>query len=71
MEDILNMQFDLKTCGNESHEKDTKHIYASATNLLRIRKGNLNWCKCGNCKNETREIDCLLQRGGCNAYCFD
>ena len=23
------------------------------------RIGNLDWCKCGHCKNEAREIDCL------------
>ena len=27
-----------------------------------IRIGNLNWCKCGHCKNEVREIDCLCCR---------
>ena len=31
-----------KTCGNESHEKETKLIYASAADLLHIRIGNLN-----------------------------
>ena len=31
-----------KTCGNESHEKKTKHIYASAADLLHIRMGNIN-----------------------------
>ena len=51
-----------KTCGNGSHGKETEHIYASATNLLHIIKWNLNWCKCGNCRNETREIDCLCCR---------
>ena len=50
-------QFELelkKTCGNENHEKETKHIYASADDLLHIRIGNLNWCK-----NKGREIVCL------------
>ena len=42
--------------------KETKHIYASAANLFHIRKGNFNWCKCGHCKNEAREIDCLCYR---------
>ena len=46
---ILNSK---KTCGNESQEKETKHIYASAADLLRIRIGNLNWRKCGHCKNK-------------------
>ena len=44
-----------KTCCNESHEKETKHIHASADNLLHIRIGNLNWCKCGHCKKEKPE----------------
>ena len=43
--------------GNESHEKKNKHIYASAADLLYIRTGNRDWCKCGHCKNEAREID--------------
>ena len=32
-----------KTCDNESHEKETKHIHASAADLLHIRIGNLDW----------------------------
>ena len=40
----------------------TKYIHASAADLLHIRKGNLDWCKCGHCKNEAREIDCLCCR---------
>ena len=51
-----------KTGGNESHEKvtaETQHYNASAADLLRIRIGNLNWCKCGHGKNEAREVDCL------------
>ena len=49
-------------CGNENHEKGTKHIHASAADLLHIRTGNLNRCKCRHCKNEVREIktDCLM-----------
>ena len=27
-----------------------------------IRIGNLDWCKCGHCKNEAIEIDCLFCR---------
>ena len=48
-----------KTCGNEDHEKKTKHINASAEDLLHFRIGNLDWYKCGYCKKEAREIDCL------------
>ena len=35
-----------KTFSNKSHEKgttETKHIHASAANLLHIRIGNLDW----------------------------
>ena len=35
-----------KICGNETHEKETKHIHASAADLLHIRKGNLD-CSAG------------------------
>ena len=35
------------------------YIHASATVLLHIRIGNLDWCKCEYCKNEAKEIDCL------------
>ena len=51
-----------KKCGNESHEKETKHIYASAANRLHIRIENLDWCKYRHFKNERREIDCLCCR---------
>ena len=51
-----------KTCGNENHEKKTKHTHASSVDLLHNRIGNLDWCKCGHCKNEAREIDCLCYR---------
>ena len=38
----------------------TPSVATSETaNLLHIRVGNLDWCKCGHCKNEAREIDCL------------
>ena len=48
--------------GNERHQKETKHIQASGANLLHVTIGNLDWCKFGHCKNETREIDCLCCR---------
>ena len=38
------------------------NIHASAVNLLPIRIGSLDWCKCGFCKIEVREIDCLCFR---------
>ena len=46
----------------KNHEKEAKPIRASVANSLHIRIGNLNWCKCGHCKNEAREIDCLCCR---------
>ena len=46
-------------CGNQSHEKEIKQMYASAVDLCHIRIGNLNWCKYEHCKNESKEIDCL------------
>ena len=42
--------------------KKTKLIHPSAANFLHNRIGNLDWCKCGHCKNEAREIDCLYCR---------
>ena len=48
-----------KAYGNDSHEKEAKHIDASAADLLHIRIENLYWCKCRHCKNEAREIDFL------------
>ena len=51
-----------KMCGNKSHEKETKHIHASADNLLQIRIGSLDWCKCWDGRNEAREIDCFCFR---------
>ena len=43
-----------KNSGNKSHGKETKQIHASVADLLSIRKGNSDWCKCGHCKNEAR-----------------
>ena len=34
-----------KTCGKESHENETKHIHASAADLLHFRIENLDWRK--------------------------
>ena len=55
---------------DESHEKETKHIHASAADLLQIRMENLDWCKCGQCKNEVREIEFLFCREVDESYCF-
>ena len=41
---------------------ETKYIHALAAVLLHIRIWNLDWCKCGHCKNEARKIDCLCCR---------
>ena len=41
-----------RACNNERHDKETEHIHASAADLLRIRIGNLDWCKCWQCKRK-------------------
>ena len=46
----------------ERQVKGTKHIHASAADLLHIRIENPDCYKCGHCKNEAREIDCLCCR---------
>ena len=54
-----------KEKSNGSHEKEAKHSHAfraSAADLSDIRIGNVDWCKCGYCKKEVREIDCLCCR---------
>ena len=51
-----------KKCGKESQLKKAKHIHASSVELLHIRIGNVNWCKCEHCKNEASKIDCLCCR---------
>ena len=44
---------------NGNLEKETKHSHASAAHLSDIRIGNVDWCICGFCKKEVREIDCF------------
>ena len=54
-----------KKKSNGNHEKETKHSHASKASQLiyqNIRIGNVDWCKCGYCKKEVREIDCLCCR---------
>ena len=46
------------TCGNEVF----RSIIFHHRKKLNIRIGNLDWSKCGHCKNEVREIDCLCCR---------
>ena len=44
---------------------ETKHIWgerSSAVDLIHIRIENLDWCKCGHCKSEAREMDCFCCR---------
>ena len=41
---------------------ETKHIHASAADLLHIKIGNLDWRKCAHCKTEAREISFLCRR---------
>ena len=38
---------------------------ASTADLLTIRIGNLNSCKCAHCKNEAGKTGCLPQCKGC------
>ena len=38
----FSLSLNRKKPGNEGHEKETKHIYASAADLLHIRIGNLD-----------------------------
>ena len=51
-----------EVCGDMSYNKETKHIFTSAANLLHIRIRNLNLCKCKHCKSEARETYCLCCR---------
>ena len=37
----------------------TSETSAITVDLLLNRIGNLNWCKCGHCKKEAKEIDCF------------
>ena len=41
---------------------ESKHLHASTADLLHIRIGNFDWCKCWHCKNEVRVTDCLCCR---------
>ena len=50
------LEYGIST-GMRAMRKKTKHIHASAADLLHIRIGNLDWWKCGHCKNETGEIE--------------
>ena len=67
-----------KTCGNKSHNKETKHSHASAADSLHIRMSIYyilefqprlvrmrKWQK-----QSDRNRLTLLQRGECNAYCY-
>ena len=51
-----------ETFGNESYEKETKHIHTPAESLLDIRIGNLDWCKCGRYENKAIETDYFCYR---------
>ena len=45
----FNLSLNRKKHCNQCHEKETKHIHASAADLLHIRIGNFNCYKCGHC----------------------
>ena len=59
----LPIHYILESCkiltGMRAIEKKTKHIHASAADLLHNRIGSLDWCKRKHCKKEARQIDCL------------
>ena len=46
------------TSESSSGESDASVSYSPDADALG-RVGNLDWCKCKNCKLETREIDCI------------
>ena len=41
----------------QAQKANPKEIESERQNETRVT--NLDWCTCGNCKNEKREIDCL------------
>ena len=45
----FNLSLNRKKHCNQRHEKEIKHIHASAADLLHIKIGNLNCYKCGHC----------------------
>ena len=42
-----------------SSESDYSGNSSNSNQLENTEVGNLNWCNCGNCVSEKREIDCL------------
>ena len=38
----FSLSLNKKTCGNDSHEKETKHIHVAPSDLLHIRIKNLD-----------------------------
>ena len=50
-----------ESSSEESMEERTssEEIGVTAAPDIGLRVGNLDWCKCKNCRVETREIDCL------------
>ena len=46
----------VSSTGSDSESK-SEEIESERQNETRVT--NLDWCICGNCKNEKREIDCL------------
>ena len=53
------LQFEPENSRVLIRAKETKHIPALPADLLYIRIGNLDWCKCRHYKKKAREIDCL------------
>ena len=51
---------DVSSISSSSSEIEDENDSESKTNLEKSsRVGNLEWCKCGECNIEKREIDCL------------
>ena len=57
----------IKTSGNESHEKETKHIHASAADLSHIKIGNLG-ANAGITKTKQEKQIVFVVESRCNAY---
>ena len=63
---MSDLYFNEESDYSEENTCDNKVFHSTilqSADLLHIRIGNLNWCKCRHCKNETGEIHCLSFRG--------
>ena len=51
---------DISTCPDEPDVSDINKNASEECLEDNVRVGNLDWCKCGNCLVEKREIECLM-----------